>query len=281
MLKDNDFKALISLLDDTDPEVSSHVWEKLTSLGPQGITRLEAEWEVQESPAIQARIEDLIHRINLDKITGEILEWRKGGGKDLLEGWLLFTKFQFPDLDFSAYINEINRLVNKTWLEINSTMDTSAKLRVLNHVLFVMEGYKPNRKNQRFPDNNFVNYVIDQKTGNPVSLGILYLIICKKLELPVAGVILPGYYVLFVADSHQEFYLDVFNGGAFFKKEDLKRFLEKIKLEEKPSYFKPTSNIYTLLQLIRNLAADYRHAGKIEKAIELDQLEKDIEITFD
>lgn len=281
MLDDKELKALIRLLDDEDPEVSEHVWSKLTSIGVEGIDRLEAEWEIQDDPTIQNKIEDLIEQINSSAVSTDLLDWRKGGGKDLLEGWLLLTKYHFPDLDLDIYKNEVNRLVNKTWLEVNSSMDAVGKVRVLNHILFVMEAYTGNRHSTRYPQNSLLNYLVDQKQGNAFSTGLLYLIIARKLQFPVYGVILPGYFVLFFKDGEKEFYIDPFNGGAFFTKNDLKRFIGKLGIEDRPSFYKPTSNIYIILEIIKTMISDYEAMRQPDKAEQLKQLLKDIEIRFD
>ena len=279
-MEENEFKALIHLLDDEDQEVAIHVWDKLIKLGVEGVDRLEAEWEIQEDPVIQRKIEDLIQHINLDDITEEIRNWRLDGGRDLLEGWLLITKFRYPELELQKYKDEINRLVNKTWLDINQGMDDVSRLKILNHILFVMEGFSGNRSETNLPDNNFINYAIDNKKGNALSLGLVYLIIAQKLEYPVSGVSLPGYFILYFKNPFQEFYIDVFNRASFFTKNDLKRFLKDIGVEEKAGFFKPTSNIYIILQMIRTLIVNYRKSGKEAKAEQFERLLKEIDISF-
>ncbi|MEM7036989.1 MAG: transglutaminase family protein, partial [Bacteroidota bacterium] len=194
-LDDRQFKALITLLDDDDPEVHEHVWSALLAMGNSGLERLEAAWEIQENPLIQQRLEEVIHLIHLTEVGKDLLTWRKGGGRDLLKGWYLLSRFQFPDLEFRKYRNEINRLVNKSWLQMNDRMDAQQKLKVINHIIFRMEGYGPNKNKNNFPNNTFLNYLVDQQQGNAVSLAALYLIICQQLDLPVHGVILPGYFI--------------------------------------------------------------------------------------
>lgn len=280
-LNESEFKALLSLLDDDDEEVASHVWAQLMALGESGVERLEAEWLSASDPEMQRRLEEVISRIHRKALAQELLEWRKDGGRDLLKGWYLVSKFQFPDLDFQKYRNEINRLVNKTWLELSNQMDASQKLKVINHLLFKMEGYGPNASRPNFPHNSHLNYLIDHQQGNAVSLGLLYLIICKQLDLQVSGVILPGYFILYHNDGKQEFYIDVLNGGHAFNRARLEGYLKQVNLPEKPSYFQPTSNIYIILNLIRSIAHDYGANDKSDKVAELEELLEDIDITFD
>jgi regulator of sirC expression with transglutaminase-like and TPR domain len=280
-LTEGEFKALIRLLDDEDEEVTSHVWSTLMALGESGVERLEAEWLSASDPELQRRLEEVISRIHRKSVATELLEWRKDGGRDLLRGWYLVSKFQFPELDFQKYRNEVNRLVNKTWLELNNQMDASQKLRVINHILLKMESYAPNTGRPNFPHNSHLNYLIDHQQGNAVSLSLLYLMISQQLDLPVSGVILPGYFILIYKDEKQEFYIDVFNGGHAFNRARLEGYLKQVNVPEKPSYFNPTSNIYIILNLIRTIANDYAANDKPDKVAELEELLEDIDIRFE
>lgn len=279
-LNESQFNALISLLDDEDPEVSEHVWSTLMKMGHEGVERLEAAWETQDDPEMQKRLEEVIHKLHLKEVSSELLDWRKRGGRDLLKGWFALSRFQFPELDYRRYRNEINRLVNKTWLELNDRMDPEQKLRVLNHMLFRMEGYGPNQAKPQHPNNNFLNYVVEQQRGNAISLSMIYLLICQQLDMPVSGVILPGYFILMYKDEKAEFYIDVFNGGKTFNRARLEGYLKQVNVEEKPSYFKPTSNIYIILNLIQHLVVDFKNADRMDKVAELEELLDGIEIRF-
>ncbi|MFM2376088.1 MAG: hypothetical protein RLZZ165_1185 [Bacteroidota bacterium] len=280
-LSESEFKALLNLLDDEDEEVNVHVWSTLIGLGESGVERLEAEWLTSSDPEMQGRLENVINRIHHKHTAKEILEWRKEGGKDLLRGWYLVSKFQFPELDYQKYRNEVNRLVNKSWLEINHQMEPLQKMQMINHILFRMEGYGPNTARPNFPHNSHLNYLMDHQQGNAVSLGLLYLIICKQLDLPVSGVILPGYFLLIYKDSKHEFYIDVFNGGQVFNRARLAGYLKQMNVPEHPSYFLPTSHIYILLHLIRTISGDYASNEKQEKVDELEELMRDIHIKFE
>ena len=56
-MTDKEIKALVSLLDDEDAEVTTHVEEKIRSLGSSVIPFLETECEESFSPVIQRKIE--------------------------------------------------------------------------------------------------------------------------------------------------------------------------------------------------------------------------------
>lgn len=279
-LSDQQFRALLHLLDDEDPEVAGHIWSQLSAMGPEVIPRMEAEWEQLEDPKVQTVVEDTIRRLQLQTVTADLLEWRREGGKDILKGWFHASRIQFPDLDYRLFSNEVNRLVNKTWLELNGQMSPKDQIDTVNHILFRMEGYGPNNSRPHHPNNNFINYLVEQQQGNVMSLSLLYLVICQQLDLPVSGILLPGYFVLYYQGSQESFYIDVFNGGKTFDRERLEHYLEQVHVEAKPSFFKPTSNIYILLNLLQMMASDFGRSGRQDMADDILQLLEDIDIRF-
>ena len=103
----SEFSALISLLDDTDPTVESHVMSTLISLGSDAIPQLEAAWEKQTDELVQGRIEDIIDTIQTSVTLEGLEDWKSMGGGSLLRGWFLVSRFQFPELDYITYKNEI------------------------------------------------------------------------------------------------------------------------------------------------------------------------------
>lgn len=272
MLNDQQFRALIHLLDDEDPEVSRHVWDQLMAMGPGVVSRLEAEWEQVQDPDLQSVVETTIHRLQVQEVTEELREWRRNGSRDLFKGWLLLTRLQFPDLDTKACSNEIKRLVNKIWLEINPQMSPRDHIKAANHILFRLEGYGGNSARPHHPQNSFLNYVVEQQQGNIMSITMLYLIVCQQLDWPVHGVLLPGYFVLMYRDHREEFYIDVFNGGKTFDRKRLESYLEQVSVEPKEAYFKPTTNELIMLNLMQLLASDFDRADKKEKAEAIRQL---------
>ena len=276
-LTDEQFRALVQLLDDEDPEVSRHVWAELNAMGRAVVPRLEAEWELLSDPDLQSVVESTIHRLQVQGTTADLLAWKDSGGKDLLLGWYLATRFQFPDLDFKGSSDQVKRLVNKIWLEMTPGMSPQDQIRAVNHILFRLEGFSPNTARPHHPQNSFLNYVVEQQQGNVMSITMLYLVICQHLDLPVYGVLLPGYFVLLYRDGNDEFYIDAINGGKTFDRSRLESYLKQVGVEPKPDYFNPATNLSILLRLVHLMAADYVRSEKPDKAEEVRDLLREID----
>ncbi len=271
-MQPSEFKALISLLDDQDPEVQQHVHGKLISLGLEGVSRLETAWEAEQSKLIQEAIEEIIHRIQTEDANNRLLGWFRQPAPHLLDGWFALTSYQYPGLDFQHFRAQVNRLVSRTWLELRSGMSVADKIHVINKMLFARERLRPNRKDLQDPQNFFLNTLLETRKGAPISLGLLYLMLCRELEMPLEGLVLPGYFALAYRHGGEEFYVDVFNKGALFPREELVRFLRETNVENEEKYTQPASNQAMMLELIRALMVAYRSKKQLEKAEELQRL---------
>ena len=280
-MNDSTFNALISLLDDPDPQVYQQVEEQLITLGTSGIGKLEEAWEkCSSNQLIQARLEELISRIQITFYTDQLLEWRKEGGNDLLEGWILLTQAQYPSLNKQKYRNEVQRLVSKIWLQMDPRMNEIERLCVINKQFYTVERYTGNYQDPDKPDNVFLSHLIDTHQGNSLSLSALYLIICQQLDIPLQVVNFMGYYAIRCYRRNAHFYIDAYNQGMFFTPQQVQEFLQKLNVESNVSFYKPLSNIYIILNMINTLIAQYRQAEQNAKADKFDKLLKDIEIKF-
>jgi regulator of sirC expression with transglutaminase-like and TPR domain len=144
-----------------------------------------------------------------------------------------------------------------------------------------MEAYSGNYKDPENPDNNFISSVIDKKTGNSLTMCMLYAIISEELGIPLQIVNFQGYFALryYSRDSH--FYIDAYNKGLFFTPQQVERFLQKLGVNENVNQYKPLSNIYTILNLISAIIMLYQRSGETAAAERFIYLNSAIEISMD
>ncbi|HLU89497.1 MAG TPA: hypothetical protein VKZ51_06645, partial [Cyclobacteriaceae bacterium] len=81
-LSENELHALVSLLDDTDQEVKSHVKDRIISLGNAVIPFLEDKWENSFNPTIQKEIEELVHELQFSLLKERLVRWRDSEEQD-------------------------------------------------------------------------------------------------------------------------------------------------------------------------------------------------------
>src|SRR5688572_33292666 len=109
-LKEAEIKALVSLLDDEDTQIVSHVEDKILSLGTTIIPFLEQEWESNFNSLVQRRIEELIHTLQYELLKERLTEWYAGEEKDLLTGMWVVSTYQYADLEHMRRILDIEHI---------------------------------------------------------------------------------------------------------------------------------------------------------------------------
>ena len=268
-----ELQALISLLDDPDDVIFDEIRDKLISYGNEVIPHLESAWENSFDHLLQNRIEDIIHHLQFSNIKVALADWQKGE-RDLIDGAIIIAKYQYPDLEEDKIRDFITKLTQDVWLELNENLTALEKIKVLNRIIFGVHGFYGNTKNINSPKNSYINNVVETKKGNPITLGIIYLAVCHKLNIPMYGVDVPAHFILSYAEDPEYplFYLNVFNKGAVFGTHDIDKFLEQLKIEPKDEYYTPCSNLKIIKRLIQHLIYTYDNLGYPEKKEELENL---------
>ncbi len=283
MIDNNQLNALIKLLDDPDEDIYGQIEGRLLELGAEVIPFLENAWEDSENEVIQTRIENIIQKINYDDVCRKLVNWARLGGQNLLTGALLIAKYQFPEMDEEKVKNQLNQLRQDVWLELNDNLTALEKVKTINHILFKVHGFNGNRKNYHSPNNSYINCVMESKKGNPLSIGIIYMIIAQGLDIPVYGVNLPEHFILAYEDELKQFattsseneqegilfYINPFSGGSIFGKKEINSYLEQIGVKTKRSYFVPCNNIDLIIRNLNNLIFSYQKTGKEGKVDEI------------
>lgn len=271
-LSEKELHALVSLLDDTDKEVKSHVKDKIISLGTDVIPFLEDRWENSFNPDLQKEIEELVHELQFSLLKEKLIAWRDSEEQDLLTGLWLINTYQYPELEFDKLNAEMHQIYFEVWTAFNNELPPYDKIRIINSVLFGSLRFSANTKNFHSPGNSMMSNVIETRRGNPISLCSIYLLVASKLGLPVYGVNLPNLFVLTYKSEDITFYINAFNKGLIFTKQDITNYLEHLKIQPQPEFFEPCKNIEIIKRTLRNLYVAFEKIGDLEKAEEIREL---------
>ena len=267
-----EIKALISLLDDEDIEVLTHVENKIMSLGGLIIPFLENEWEMNFNPNVQRRIEDLIHNLQINSLKENLSEWKENEQDDLLKGICLIATYQYPDLDFKKVKKEIDKIYYEVWLNHRTYSSPNDQTKNLRTVLFDKLNFTSNTQNIYAPGNSMINTVLETRRGNPISLCIIYMLIAQRLKMPIFGVNLPNLFVLTYKSKETQFYINAFNKGVVFTKKDIDNYIAQLKLEADERFYQPCSNMDIIRRVIRNLILAFEKLGEAYKVNEVKSL---------
>lgn len=261
---DNELKALVSLLDEPNELNYINIQNRIFSYGVEIIPVLEEVWENSFDELIQARVENIIHTINFNYIQSELVIWRETDNENLLNGFILVSKYHYPDLNIDNIIEKINLIKKDIWLEINPNLTALEQVKVLNHVFFDIHNFKSNRDNPNAFNFLFINNLLETKKGTPLSLGILYLVLAQSLHLPVYGVDLPQNFILAYTKTRKTitkqdilFYINPFNKGIVFSIREVDLFIKQMNLDFNSEYYLPCSNSKILILILKAMKSTF------------------------
>ncbi len=268
-MEEKELKALVSLLDDDDQQVVTHVENKILSIGNSIIPYLEREWESNLNPTVQSKIEELIHALQYDLLKERLKQWYATPDHDLLTGMWILATYQYPDIELEKLRQDLEQIYYETWLEFRPDLYPFDQIKVINSVLFNKLKFGANTKNFHSPGNSMINVVLQTRKGNPITLCVIYMLVAQKLKLPVSGVNLPNLFILTYKDDNHQFYINAFNRGLIFSKQDIENYIHELHLVPQKSFFEPCNNLEIIRRALRNLVMSFEKIGEHAKADEV------------
>ena len=265
MEQNREISALLHLIDDPDEDVFGAVSNKIVEYGKPIIPNLEDLWENTPNEIIQSRIELLIHRLHFTDLSEDFRQWSLAGHYDLMLGALLAAKFEYPDLATAGVLQEIEKIRRNVWLELNNYLTPLEQIRIVTGILYGYYGIKGTEISYSNVNDFLLHKVLESKKGNQLSNGILYLIVCELLDIPVKAIAIPKQFVLaFFKPGYSsekmddgvskiEFFIEPASGQVFSHK-DIENYFKRISVPPTHAYFKPFSNKRVIQHLLEEMS---------------------------
>ncbi len=284
-MKKSKLQALINLLDDPDESIFEIVEKELLKETDKIIPALEEKWESSFDDNSQERIENLIQSLQFKRTKKLLKKWIQSEERDLLTGFILVNRFQYPDLNLLTIHQKIENVKKNIWLEFNNSLTLLEKTTILNHFLFNINGFSINHNNIESPQNCFLNQLLDTKKGNSFSMTIFYAIVSRKLELPAEFIDFPRNPLIAIVDSklakkvHGEgrssdvlFYINPSNKGSITSRKEIEYHLAKHNYHPVHSFTEPRSDLVLIQRLLESLRDSYNSMGYQEKEEKITEL---------
>ncbi len=273
MLNESEIRALISLLDDDDPEIAAHVEAQIRRQGSLLIPNLEQAWERNADAPLQQKIEELLHDLQYESVLNRIVDWHRAGATDLLEGLWIVATYQYPTLLLDKVRKDMEQLYYEVWLDVSPDMHPTDQIKALNYVFYNKLKFSANTKNFHSPTNSMINQVLDTRRGNPITLCVIYMLMANRLGLPVFGVNLPNLFVLTYKNQHGlQFYINVFHKGLVFARKDIDLYVSQLNLQQLDTFYQPCTNLDIVRRVLRNLMVAFDKAGDRTRMKEIQRI---------
>ena len=275
LVNESQIRALIRLLSDEDERIVKTISGRLIDFGDSAVPLLQ-EAEI-EQPDMADRIVAILEEIRGSRLEEELAELIVQDGQeiDLEAGTFLLARYAYPSLDVMVYERQLNDMARELRGQIGSRVSGEETVKALNRYLFTEQGFKGNTKNYYELDNSYLNRVIDRRTGIPISLSAVYLLIGKRLGLPVHGIGIPGHFLVKYESEKYKIFIDCFNGGALLTEKNCARFLTEAGYGFEERYLQKSSTRAILTRMIKNLLAIY---SKLDEPLKKARLMRFMEI---
>jgi regulator of sirC expression with transglutaminase-like and TPR domain len=229
-----------------------------------------------------AALRDLEKDLHRRAVTRDLLvELAKPEEKiDLLRASLLLARHDDVEVDVAQYLQQFERMVDELKNDPEVKKGTSSAVKRLNRYLFEESGFHGSRHDYANKSNSYMNALLDDREGLPITLSVLYLELATRLGIAhVFGVPLPGRFMVgWKGGPEGELELiDTFNRGkkttveqAALELSDRGRFDE--------TELKPAAKRDILLRMLRNLLSS---ALDDEKAVKESLSYLDLTVAID
>ena len=162
------------------------------------------------------------------------------------EAALLIAAHARIGLDVDHYRRRLDELAGRC---------DDAVLAEVSHQLFGVEGLRGNDEDYYDPRNSYLDEVLDRRLGIPITLSVVFLEVARRLEIPVAGVSMPGHFLVRLL-GEPPVLLDPFEGGRLLSEAECEarfRAVQGAAVPFDPAFLEPVATVDIISRMLNNL----------------------------
>jgi serine protease Do len=212
-----------------------------------------------ESQARQLR--DLADAAHQRDIIDQLVETINGDDDkvDLFRAGLLVARLDNEDVDVAAYCEELEQMGRDISAKLPEMADDATRLEALRKYLFEENGFHGSRGDFYNRANSYLNEVLDDREGLPITLAVVYMELARRIGLNVVGIGLPGHFVVahVPAEGEQQL-IDVFDGAVKVSREEASKRIQdaterELSDEQMEKLFAPVTKRAIIFRMLTNL----------------------------
>ncbi len=200
---------------------------------------------------------------------------RPDGEIDLAAATLMVAREEYPNLEIERYLQQLDAMAREVQDRVGAERHPLTVAAGLARYLFGELGFSGTVEEYFDPRASFLNDLIDRRRGIPISLSVLYMEVARRAGFAVAGVGLPGHFVVKLLHPGGEVFVDPFGGGAVMTPEDCAARVRQIydgAVEFQPYMLGAVTKRQILSRSIHNLKTIYAACKQREKALAMVEL---------
>lgn len=200
---------------------------------------------------------------------------------DLVQAALLIASTQYPDLDMVYYTAQLESLAQRVRTELAlptpdlkftlpEEIETLHIIEAMNKILFEEEQFHGNRDDYHNPNNSFLNKVLEEHTGIPVTLSLIYAEVGKRVGIQIDGIGMPYHFLVRCQSSQGFIYIDPFEGGLQMSERSCRERIRQIaqhRIKFHSQWLEPLTHRHWLMRILNNLKRIYINQDDYNRAL--------------
>ena len=265
-IKPSEVRALVSLLDDDNDFVHGTVVTRLRELGVEAIPHIEKAASAVDTVA-RYRVPSVLQTIRRDCVVTEFQAMLDLPELDLEGAVFLLARTAHPDLDVEHYQNMLDEWAERVREVVGDAREGEPRIaaRRFASAVFDENGLAGNLEAYYDPDNSYINRVLDTRSGIPISLAAVGLLIARRASLPVVGIGMPTHFLLGYEAVGGHVLIDPFSNGKIITAEESRQRLEPLGIVWQDAYLLPVDAREIMLRMTANLFLIYQQTGDQEQ----------------
>jgi regulator of sirC expression with transglutaminase-like and TPR domain len=265
--------SLIKLLDDDDEIIYGIAKERLIASGDATLALIAERYGHPDEGILNKRLQEITQEITFTKLKEQFRAFKRKyeGALDLEEGAFLIARIGNPVFDQKPAVEKLNALATELDGRLDHIQEPEDIIRTVNQYFFVDKQFRGNSEDYYNLDSHYINRVLDTKTGVPIALSTIYLLVARRLNIPVYGIGMPAHFIVRYELNNKNIYVDPFHEGRVLKKEDCMEFLLAAGYEFREEYLEPVSTAQIMERMLRNLIVVYerlKSKAQIERLLQ-------------
>ncbi|MBL49077.1 MAG: hypothetical protein CMP28_08990 [Roseibacillus sp.] len=218
----------------------------------QSLLQEEVETLRAQADALEAQSR-AIHR---RAIAQEISRTLAGGDDDrVFRSGLLIARLDNAEITVDDYLEEVERMAGEISETLPEKANASQKVSAVRRYLFQDNGYHGSRSEYYSRSNSYLNEVIDDREGIPITLSLLFVELSRRVGTEMHGLGLPGHFVACYRENGKRIIIDPFERGQVMSNEDADALLLDAGFDIRAAEMEVAKPDEIITRMLRNLQA--------------------------
>jgi len=196
-----------------------------------------------------------------------------GSSFDLARVALLIAAEDYPPTNVEHYLALLEEWGETARARVGN-QSFNAAVDAFNRFIFEELNFTGNQNDYYDARNSFLNEVIDRRTGIPLTLSIVYMLIGRRAGFGVEGIGLPGHFIVRLwnaNDSDETIFVDPFHGRTLTRSgcQDLLDTVYGGQVALAEEHLRAATNTEILARLLANLKGIYVSAKLSKRALSI------------